>query len=225
MNIATIDPSLSTTSTSQLKPWARRVSRTSRTTGRVLAIAAVLSLPLVSAGAATAEPAPAHASVTTTSTLSKAAIEQRELEQARAGSQTGGHATQQQTYLDRLKRDAAGAAESDASAGTGFAAQQRAYVDQLAQAADAIGDGSAASDGRTAFAAQQQAYVDVLAHAAQAAGSGGDAAQFAASGTDDSGDGVPVPVAVLLGIGGMALGTGVAIAARRVRFPQRRLAV
>jgi hypothetical protein len=127
--------------------------------------------------------------------MSKAAIEQRELAHARAESQAGGHATQQQAYLDRLKRDADGAAASDASAG------------------------------RSGFAAQQQAYVDVLAHAAQAAGSGGGAAQFAASGTDDSGDGVPVPVAVLLGIGGMALGTGVAIAARRVRFPQRRLAV
>jgi hypothetical protein len=70
-------------------------------------------------------------------------------------------------------------------------------------------------------ARQQQAYLDRLLAAARDAegGAGQSVAPLAPAGSDD---GVPVSVVTLLTLGGLAVGAGATMAARRVQVPGRR---
>jgi hypothetical protein len=70
-------------------------------------------------------------------------------------------------------------------------------------------------------ARQQHAYLDrLLAAARDAEGGGGQSvAPLAPAGSDDS---VPVSVVTLLTLGGLAVGAGATMAARRVQVPGRR---
>jgi hypothetical protein len=100
-----------------------------------------------------------------------------------------------------------------------YAAQQQAYLDGLAQAAQVSANEPAAG---SAFSAQQLAYTDHLEHAAQAARVDGALGQpSSATIAGDSGDGVPISVAALLALGGIALGTGVTVVSRRLVTPYR----
>jgi hypothetical protein len=70
-------------------------------------------------------------------------------------------------------------------------------------------------------ARQQQAYLDRLLAAARDAegGAGQPVAPLAPAGSDD---GVPISVVTLLTLGGLAVGAGATMAARRVQVPGRR---
>jgi hypothetical protein len=112
------------------------------------------------------------------------------------------------------------AAAAPEPSGAPYAAQQQAYLDGLARAAN---DNAAEPAVRSAFSAQQLAYAEHLEHAAQAARvdvASGQAASPTFAG--DSGEGVPTSVAALLTLGGIALGTGVTAVSRRLVSPRQR---
>ena len=104
------------------------------------------------------------------------------------------------------------------------AAQQQAYLEGLDRAVAA----SVAAP-RTSIAVQQQeqqSYLDHLVAAARAASDSAgtpDGPSVALQGSDaGSGSGVPLSVAAVLALGGLAVGAGAAVASRRVRLPHRR---
>jgi hypothetical protein len=98
-----------------------------------------------------------------------------------------------------------------------WAAQQQSYLDSLHRAA---GEPPAATHAPAAWAAHQRSYTNHLALAA-ARSRGGDPAYELAllTSSGDTGDGVPLSVAAFMTLAGMALGTGVAVAARRLPQP------
>jgi hypothetical protein len=129
----------------------------------------------------------------------KALIEHREQQTTAADWDRQASAVQQKSYLEQLDR---AAAANLAAARTTVALQQQ----------------------------QQQSYLDHLlaaARAADGAASTTDALSVAGQGSDaPDGRGVPLSVAAVLALGGLAVGAGTAVASRRVRLPNhRRVAV
>ena len=202
MTLAPINPQRSTMK-ARRHETSTRGDRSNSTTGRVVAAVAFLTLPLVGATAATASPAPPGTS--------------------------NGHATQQQVYLDGLER---AAMEGDAAGPTAraaaFAAQQRSHFGYLDQAGATARAALAAQQrtyvqhlerarpsARAALAAQQRTYVEQLAQAASRSDAL-DVDSASVNAASDTGDGVPVAMAALLALGGIAVGSGATVATRRL---------
>ena len=128
---------------------------------------------------------------------SKALVEHRESQLAQADGQRAAQASRQQSYVDGLERAAAAENTAARAARAAYAAQQRSYQEHVAAAArGVVGDNA------------------TRAQSASGATSG------------DTGDGVSVPVAALLALGGLALGAGATLASRRLpTASHRRVAV
>lgn len=114
------------------------------------------------------------------------------------------------------------ASATDEQATAPYAAQQQAYLASLERAASRTGAADPA--GTSAYAAQQQAYTQHLAHTAHAAQGqvtqAGEAERAAgqapAISAGDPDGAVTTPVAGLLAVAVIALGTGAAVVARRL---------
>jgi hypothetical protein len=126
---------------------------------------------------------------------SKALIEHREQQRTASGWNQQASAAQQKSYLEQLDR---ASAANVAAARTAVALQQQ----------------------------QQQSYLHHLVAAARAAddaASTTDAKSVAPQGSDaGDGSGVPLSVAAVLALGGLAVGASGAVASRRIGLPHRR---